>query len=121
MVSSFPTTTYPVKGLSCPGTMVKRSAFVMSSFARGACVWATLTPAKDNERIRTNRAFVSVFILNRKFLLPLKTAPYYIRLVCSRYYKSDFHREPSRRSALPTSTGQICPQAEGELVKAELQ
>jgi hypothetical protein len=63
MVSSFPTTMYPVKGFSCPGTIVKRSAFVMSSFACGACVRATLTPAKDNERIRTKRAFVSVFIL----------------------------------------------------------
>jgi hypothetical protein len=62
MVSSFPTTMYPVKGFSCPGTIVKRSAFVMSSFACGACVWATLTPAEDNERIRTKRAFVSVFI-----------------------------------------------------------
>jgi len=49
--------------------MVKRSAFVMSSFAGGACVWATLTPAKDKERIRTK--FVSVFILNRNFLLAL--------------------------------------------------
>jgi hypothetical protein len=51
--------------------MVKRSAFVMSSFAGGACVWATLTPAKDKERIRTKIAFVGVFILNRNFLFAL--------------------------------------------------
>jgi hypothetical protein len=86
MVSSFPTTMYPVKGFSCPGTMVKRSAFVMSSFASGACVWARLTPAPDNERITTKRAFVRIFILNRNFLFALlKTAPCYIRLAHSRY------------------------------------
>src|SRR5271154_4284692 len=59
MVSSFPTTMYPVKGFSCPGTMVKRSAFVMSSFACGAWVWATLNCAQDNERTRMKKALVS--------------------------------------------------------------
>jgi len=52
---------------------------------------------------------VSVFILNRNFLFAFENSAILHSSRLLAILKSDFHREHSRRSAIHTSTAQICP------------
>src|SRR5579862_2914229 len=62
MLSSFPTMMYPRKGFSWPVTIVKRSAFVIISFAGGAWFCAARDSTTEKKSTRRTVAFVRVFI-----------------------------------------------------------